>query len=64
LHQVQLYGIHDTAAAQPVGLEYGWEEAGELKSWSAQVPAGGTERTFEIATGEQVTDRYIRMTVP
>lgn len=64
LYQIQLYGIHETAAAQPMELEYGWEEAGELKNWSAKVPAGVTGRTFEIVTGEQVTDRYIRMTVP
>ncbi len=62
--QVQLYGIHETTAPQPLELAYGWEEAGELKTWSATIPANVAQRSFSIPTGNQITDRYIRMSVP
>lgn len=62
--QVQLYGIHETTAPQPLELAYGWEEEGELKTWSATIPANVAQRSFSIPTGNQITDRYIRMSVP
>jgi hypothetical protein len=64
LYQVQLYGIHESEPPQAMEIEYGWEEAGELKNWSTSVAAEVTEQTFEIATGAEIADRYIRMTVP
>ncbi|TVP96821.1 MAG: hypothetical protein EA381_16575 [Planctomycetaceae bacterium] len=64
LLQVQLYGIHETATPQELELAYGWEEAGEEKSWSTKIPANTAEQTFELPTGQKITDRYIRMTAP
>lgn len=64
LAQVQLYGIHETAPPQSLELAYGWEEAGETKTWSTKIPAAVAERSFEFATGDQVVDRYIRINVP
>jgi hypothetical protein len=64
LLQAQFYGVHSTAEPQELELSYGWKEQDELKTWRKSIPAGVSEQAFQVPTGDQLTDQFVRLSVP
>ena len=61
LIEAQLYGIQEMPRPGEVELTYGWKENGELKTASQRIPAGATEQSWKIATGEKIRDEFVRL---
>lgn len=61
LLQAQFYGVYGTEPPGPVELSLGWKEGEEPKNWQTQLEAGVKQRSFEVPTGEQVTDQFISL---
>lgn len=61
LMDAQLYGISSTASPGPLQITYGWKENGELKTAEQVLPAGTSDKTWKIATGEKIRDEFVRM---
>jgi hypothetical protein len=57
----QLYGVHETAAAQPLNLTYAWKEGDQVKTHVEHIAAGTTEKAFDIPTGDTIADYFVRM---
>ena len=64
LIDTQLYGVYECPPAGETTVTYGWQENGNSKSHSEVVPAGEVEHSFDVPTGTNVVDEFVRISVP
>jgi hypothetical protein len=60
----ETYGTHRTAPPQHAIVTVAWKESGTVKTHTEQIPAGQSEHTFQVATGQSIVDEYLRIEVP
>lgn len=58
------YGIYRTPPPAAAKLTYGWKEAGAAKTHVENLPAGVKEHKFQVPTGANIADDFIRLEVP
>jgi hypothetical protein len=64
LLQARFYGIYGTTEPQEVELSYGWKEGDETKTWQASLAAGVSEQEFQVASGKELSDQFVRLRAP
>jgi hypothetical protein len=64
LIDAEFYGLYESAPPQPLELTYGWQEKGQTKTHTEQIPAGARELTFQVPSGEELRDEFISLTAP
>ncbi|MFT7641194.1 MAG: hypothetical protein ACI9G1_002940 [Pirellulaceae bacterium] len=57
----QLYGIHSTAIPQPLLVNYGWKESGQLKTHAELIPTGKTQHVYKVKTGKNITNEFVQI---
>ncbi len=62
--RVELFGRYQTKPAREVKVTYGWLEGGTEKTHREPIPAGAAEKKFNVSTGAEIKDSFIRMEVP
>lgn len=62
LIDAQLYGIYDVPSVQPVTVEYGWLENGDLKRHTEHISRRTRFHEFKIDTGTEIRDQFVRFT--
>jgi hypothetical protein len=61
LIDARLYGVYRTPEPGPLEITWGWQEDGQPRRHTETIAAGTTEATFEIPTGRNVRDEFVRM---
>jgi hypothetical protein len=59
----QLYGIHSTDGGQPLLIDYGWKQAGQLQTHTEIVPNGKAQHTFKVPTRDNIQDEFVKLSV-
>jgi hypothetical protein len=61
---VEMYGVYQTANAQPAEVTLAWKEAGQVKTHAEKVPPAAKEYQIKVPTGAAIVDEYIRVRMP
>lgn len=64
LLDAELYGLYQTQKPQALELTYGWSENSQSKSQLEKIPTGAAQHSFQIPTGADLTDEFIRLAAP
>jgi hypothetical protein len=65
LIDAQFYGIYETPRPQEINIEYGWKDGdGKLQTCEVTIPAGTEQKQFTVPTGKNITDDFVRLSVP
>jgi len=59
----ELYGLRRTAASSAATVTWSWFEGEQSRTHTADLPAGSDSHVEYIATGQQVRDDFVRITV-
>jgi hypothetical protein len=61
LIDARLYGIYRTPEPGPLEITWGWQEDGQPREHTETIAAGTAEATFQIPTGRNIRDEFVRM---
>lgn len=61
LLDLRLYGVYETELPGAVNVTYGWKENGELKTHVQTIGKRTQDRTWTIATGQNIRDEFVRI---
>lgn len=64
LIDAQLYGVYETGNPQELTITYGWREDGRLRDHTESLSAGTGNHSFQIDTGREIVDEFIRLSAP
>jgi hypothetical protein len=61
LMDAQLYGVYDVPSTQEISIEYGWIDSNMLRRHVETIPKGVLTRRFQVDTGPEVRDEFVRI---
>ncbi|QDU27971.1 hypothetical protein ETAA8_30630 [Anatilimnocola aggregata] len=61
LIDAQFYGIYEQPSSSTMKVEYGWLEAGKLKTHTESIPVGTQPHTWKIPTDDKIVDDFVRL---
>ncbi len=64
LIDAQFYGVYRSAPRADAIVTYGWKEAGQSRIHTEQIRAASHEHAFEVPTGNNIVNEFVRIEVP
>ena len=63
LIDAQIYGIHRQESFGEATVTYSWREGGKKKTHTEEIPPGSETHAFDVPTGKDVSDEFVRIEV-
>ncbi|WP_425619431.1 hypothetical protein NA78x_003173 [Anatilimnocola sp. NA78] len=61
LIDAQFYGIYEQPSPSAMKVEYGWREAGNLKTHTESIPPSKDAHVWKVPTGDKIVDDFVRL---